>query len=473
MTPNERLWKLRTRPWLFGADRRDAEIAEIFQELVTAGDQRSMLSQVPQFITDISAEVRLATARALHQILSAVQPVEYLAFSERLEASLRWCDYPGTNEAWRTLQPSKLSEIAEDEETRASVFGFASFHRNGFVRHEAVRQLSRIHDGTELPFLLIRQNDWVAPVSADARIAVQERLTSEYLPHFLTNLPLVFHLLVYQRHDHSELVARIVGLLLQPDFDSLLVSAIQNPVRQVCREIIRIALELEGEHILRVVKHGLISADSTIRLWCLRRLPRSLAGNVLRETLSFHKHDRFMPVRREAMQIDANAFPESEVDVWTTGLLDSNSSLRELAQIRFAKLVGHSAASFYRNTLIENPNSVAALSGLGETGEKSDLPAIRAHVGSPQSKQRAAAANGLFRIGGDSVVPELVDILQDDSAAVVRTVRKLLERVPHLVAGERLLAVTTNDHRSHVRRASIQLLCEKGKWAGLTWLILD
>jgi hypothetical protein len=42
----------------------------------------------------------------------------------------------------------------------------ASFHPSGYVREEAIAHLAAVWDGTELPFLLIRVNDWVAPVRA-------------------------------------------------------------------------------------------------------------------------------------------------------------------------------------------------------------------------------------------------------------------------------------------------------------------
>ncbi|MBS0261995.1 MAG: HEAT repeat domain-containing protein [Planctomycetes bacterium] len=471
MTSGERLWMLRVRPSVFGVQRRDGEIAEIFRELVATGDQWSVMFQAPYFITDPSAEVRRATADALHQIFSAIPPVECLHFSERLQAGLRWWDDCGTNNAWKTLAPSKLAELAADPDTRVSVLGLISFHRNGFVRHEAVRQLSQIHDGTELPFLLVRQNDWVGVLSAEARVAVEQRLHRDYLPHFLAQLPLVLHLLSFQRHDHSETVARVVDRLLHPDFDVQLRAAIQNPNRQVRRLILRIGLQTKGEQLKRVVRHGLTSTDPTMRLSCLKRLPECHYGTDLREALAQHRIDRFMPIRREALLIEAHHFPEAAVEMWRSALLDSHRSLRELAQLQFAKLTGQSSAGHYRACLISNPNSIPALAGLGETGEASDLSAIRNSLKSPLPKQRSAAAIGLSRIGGPSAIPELLALFPDDSRAVVRTVLQLLEPSANQIPGAQLLAIVKLDHRNHVRRAALQLLFKQGKWASLPWLI--
>jgi hypothetical protein len=336
-TPTQRLWKLQARPLLFGGHRRDSEVVDIFHELAAACDRATIFTMAPYFLTDAVADVRKAAVEALHTILSTLQTFQILELSGHFEASSR-ADYWGTSEKWRNLQPSRLSEIASGEKTRVSVLGYASFHRNGFVRHEAARQLATIHDGTELPFLLIRQNDWVAPISADARDAVRERLTPEYLPHFVANLALVLHLLTFQRHDHSQIVQRIVELLLKPNADAIFANAVRSPIRRVRREIMRIALACESEHTLRVVQHGISSNDSAIRLWSARQLASCLAGDTLREALSTLKCDPFMPVRRAAMLIEADKFPEAAIAVWKAGLLDSNTSLRELSQIAFKKL---------------------------------------------------------------------------------------------------------------------------------------
>src|SRR5579872_1118675 len=96
--------------------------------------------------------------------------------------------------------------------TRSSMLGYASFHRNGYVRHEAIRLLAQIEDGSELPFLLIRQNDWVQPIAGEARTAVESRLTEAYLPNFVKNFALVVRLLGFSRHELAGEVRHVIEL---------------------------------------------------------------------------------------------------------------------------------------------------------------------------------------------------------------------------------------------------------------------
>ncbi|MFI5461079.1 MAG: hypothetical protein ACHRXM_37200 [Isosphaerales bacterium] len=148
------------------------------------------------------------------------------------------------SDAWEQLTPAGVRTLITEGSTRTSVLGLLSFHRNGYVRHEALRLLAQSHDGSELPYLLIRQNDWVESIRADARRAVQARLDEGYLPDFVGNLPLVVHLLAFRRHDHADLVRQVIGMLVQPEHDELLARAIRSQDRTVRRSVIRLALDL-------------------------------------------------------------------------------------------------------------------------------------------------------------------------------------------------------------------------------------
>ncbi len=183
----------------------------------------------------------------------------------------------------------------------------------------------RIRGGSELPFTLeSTRMIGVVPVGADAQLEVRERLTSDYLPHFVTNLPLRWSACSpFNAMTTSDIVRRIVDLLLQPQHDALLANALHSTNRRVRREIARIALGLDGEHLRRVVDHGLSSDDSAIRLWCSRTGPfLCLRGSSALEVSISSSSDPFMPVGREAMLVDADTFPEDQQeDVWKAGLL--------------------------------------------------------------------------------------------------------------------------------------------------------
>ena len=207
------------------------------------------------------------------------------------------------------LTPADVHGLITEEPTRTSVLGLLSFHRNGYVRHEAVRLLAQSHDASELPYLLIRQNDWVEPIRADARRAVQARLDEGHLSDFVTNLSLVIHLLAFQRQDHGDVVRRVIGMLVQPQHDKLLTRAIRSPAPMVRRGVVRLALDSEGEHRPRVVELALSSTDGVIRLWGSRHVRPCFSGKALEGILGSLRRDRIHASQERGADHPGRYFP--------------------------------------------------------------------------------------------------------------------------------------------------------------------
>lgn len=368
------------------------------------------------------------------------------------------------------LSPSEVPRLVRGA-NRPWALGLLSFHPNGYVRHAAVRLLALESDGSELRYLVIRQNDWVLPISRDARDAVQERLTDDYLPEFVRILPLVIRLLAFTRYEHVATVRKVVELLCRPEHAMLLAQALASPHRNTRREVLRVALDLPGEHRQRVIAAGLESDDSVIRLWCCRAVPATFAGDDRKSALAKLERDQFMPVRRQAFQTQAQLSPELAREIWTTGLLDANVTIRDLARFELNKLGPFAAPEFYRDAIAAEPPRVSALCGLGETGDRSDLPLIRSYLTAPRPALRRAAVRGLVRLGGESAVNDLVDRIADASPSVVREARKALHPLLHVVDANRLLQLARSDQPWHVQRSACMLIFELGRWKSMPWLI--
>ena len=323
----------------------------------------------------------------------------------------------------------------------------------------------------QLPYLLIRQNDWVEPIRADARRAIEARLDESHLPGFVTNLSLVIHLLAFQRQDNAELVRRVIAMLVKPQHDELLTTAIHSSDRTLRRGVVRLALDADGEHRTRVVERALSSPDGVIRLWAARHVRTCFSGKALEGILASLRRDRFMPVRREAMIIEADTSTDSGRAVWRRALLDEHASIRELARFHLGKLGEIDWPEIYRRALVEHPQSLTAISGLGETGDRSDLIAIRNCLESPLPSRRRAAVRAIVKVGGESALPGLLKHLQDDSPEVIRELRKNLETSPSSLDAEWLWRLAMDDHRNHVRETALRLINAMGKWSCLPWLI--
>lgn len=462
----QRLFDLMGRASWFSPRDRDAEIVRLLNQIADQGEPGAIVGAAGCLFSP-TVEVRTAASRAIHCLLGQSPPEQLLHLGDVLGGPYGWY----ISDGWKRLEPADLRAWIGEESTRTSVLGLLSFHHNGYVRQAAVRLLAQVHDGSELPYLLIRQNDWVEPIRADARGAVQARLNEAYVPHFVANLPLVIHLLAFRRSDHSDLVRRIVGMLVQPEHDVLLAQAIHSPGRAVRRSVVRLALEAEKEHRPRVVAHALASPDGVVRLWGSRHVGSCFSGELLEGVLHSLSRDGFMPVRREALIVRAATSRDSGRKLWHQALLDGHQSMRELARFHLAKLGEVDWAGVYRQALMEQPDSLAALAGLGETGDSSDLTAIRTYLKSPLPSRRRAAVIACAQLGGENFVADLFECLQDASPAVVREVRKRLGAFASSLDGERLCRVVMEDDRPDVRATALRLIDALGKWRSLPWLI--
>lgn len=425
-----RLFKVERAPlWWAKSDA----ISDLLQQIADKG-QTAAIRAMPGFLLSDSPKVRAMAGRAIAHLLSLVPAEDLLALDDLSEWTCRW------SLSGRRFEPATVRSLASDPTLRTPILGLVSFHRNGYVRHEAVRLLADARDGSELPYLLIRQNDWVEPISRDARTAVQERLVDENLVHFVKNMPLVVHLSAFKRRDHSAVVQRVVELLVRPRHRELLLSTLRSPNSKVRRWVARQTLDLVGEHQPFVVRLGVDSDDGVVRLWSCRLVRFQFASDEVKQILGKLKRDHFFrPVRSEAYWSEAQAFPDEAAEIWKEALFDSSYSIREMAQWQLAKMGKGDVAPLYREKFVRTPDSLPALIGLGGTGDQSDLPMIRRHLKAVLPKWRRAAVYGLAHIGGEAVTSELVECLRDDSRSVVREVRRRLEEPERVLDGKFLI----------------------------------
>ncbi|MGY2892840.1 hypothetical protein [Deinococcus sp. UYEF24] len=128
----------------------------------------------------------------LRDALSSPLPVTPLFTPERLR----------TEADWFIRHPSLLAVLAS--------------HPSGHVRELAVRLLAQVSTSLATGLLLVRLNDWVAPVRRRAEEALSARLSVADLHLLLPNLPLVLRLLQEVRAPNLELVLRVLALLDTP-----------------------------------------------------------------------------------------------------------------------------------------------------------------------------------------------------------------------------------------------------------------
>lgn len=402
--------------------------------LADAGDARSLTELLP-FLPPDAHRLGPDAASAATSVLERCSPLQLAWFDQWYRGGWltqtfgRFTSTAPPAPAWNDV---RLGSPAWAREFKG-VVALASFHRDGFVRERAVRLLTDFEDGFELPYLLIRTNDWVADVQAAALVAVSRRIARPYAPHWFRSLGLLDRLRATQRReaDLARLIRRVDALLLEVEVRPLLATALSKGELSVRRATLRLALSLSPRDGQTMLLASLHDDDPVIAITAaeavLRRAGSDDASALIDQTIG-HPLARVRSLAIEAAL--RHEVPEG-IAALRRGLFDDARSIREVVRYELSKREGAlDFASTYRQALRDRQghDRTVAFEGLAEVGTRDDLPLFFQFLHDPNARVRAAAIVGIARCDGSSHLDELTDALRDRSSVVRRAVIQYAKR---------------------------------------------
>lgn len=411
-----------------------------------------------------------AAANAVSALTAGLNPADlpWLDQLMRERSSYRW-SYPS---AWAGMKPDRVGLLQLFGEPSAAL-GMASFHFSGYVLEKALRQLGDTGDGTELPFLLLRLNDWVKPVRETAHRLLRARLHPGYAPFFVINILLVNRLRSVQREDQQSMVAAVEHLLASPESRIALETGLCSLDRQVRRACYDVALRTASTDERALIVRALSEQDPMVRLEAAGRIS-SIPDNEVQERLfAGAMLDRFAPIRRRTLEVLSQQFPD-KVQPWLErALMDPHSSVRGYAQFQLGGRAPFDLREFYRKALSEpEPSGLyAAIFGIGETGTLADASLVIPRVSHAASRIRGAALRALVHLKAEEFVDLFQERLSDHSPSVSREAKKRLSKALHLITGENLWKIFGVHPEMHVRRNSLFLVARLSKWESIGYLV--
>jgi HEAT repeat protein len=422
-------------------------------------------------LLDRDRDVSVSAAATVSKLIGLLSPAElpWLDLVMRERSPYRW-SYPS---AWAELQPDQLHLLQRFGRESIYALGMASLHFSGYVRNEALRKLTDAQDGTELPFLLLRLNDWVQEVRHTAHLLVRQRLMTKYAPFFVSHIALVNRLRLVRRRQQAEIIGAIERLLRSKDCQEAVEGGLRSPDGHVKRACYELAFESASFDQVPLIERALSEKDPTVRLCGAERISVLPDATSLDYLLSRARDDRFAPVRRKALQVFSERFPE-RARLWLEhALTDSHPSLRGYAQFQLGRGSDFDLRAFYRAVLgkSEPATLYAAISGVGETGISSDAILVVAHLSHQVPRMRRAVLRTLARLNAQEFVDLFVEGLLDHAPSVSREAMRGLTKVLHLVTGERLWRVFAAATEDHVRRNALFLVARLSKWESIGYLV--
>jgi hypothetical protein len=355
-------------------------------------------------------------ARAVKVLVDGATPEAVAAFDQWYRE--RTLSGP-PRRAWEEMRLGPLDAWVRNHHATVAI---ATCHHNGFVREKAVRALSEhCHDGTELPFLLVRLNDWVPQVRFVAASGVKGRLKPSYARDWVRSLGLLDRIQGGRRGDNQWLRAPVDALLRRDEHRAELEKGLRSGTPAVRRACVSIAVGTDNpEGLLRL---ALENPDPVTQSRAADELCKVLNREPLREFLGIMQRGNAR-TRCLALETRCERFPDEAKEALRAALLDRTPSVRELARFKWQKMnLGDvDFAAFYRDQLEKQQGDalVVALRGLAETGTVNDVATFLKYADDRRGRVREAAIIGLGRCDGQRQSDRLVTALNDPNLGVAK-----------------------------------------------------
>lgn len=391
------------------------------------GDSRKLASLpvLVELLFSGNTPVRMAAESAVASLFKHARPKDYPLVDSRLRAG---CS--ATSSWHKGLSARNLARLARDTRIPAEFLSLATMHRDGYVRQKATRLLANsITDGSELPFLILRTNDWVLQVRYEALRLIRERFRIGYACHFIRNYWLVKWLATSERIGCARFAHEIDDFLCKQCHTDLLFLEMNSEDSFVRRSSFALLVQAGHVAIEQIVDRAVLSVDEQIRLKATVWAIAQLRGDPLKHVLYGRMEDSFGPIRRRALEaIDFHFHSESK-QILIESLLDTHSVVRATARALIkSEEASFDFGGFYRDALTRarGEKLTACILGLGENGDREDSKRIIPYLDANFPRDRKAALSSLHNLDKEAAVPVLLGMLSDVHSGVSRVAVNLL-----------------------------------------------
>ena len=338
---------------------------------------------------------------------------------------------PVENLAWldcafrlRSFMPG-FAQSKFDPEAPFMVQCLMTFHSCGKQREKALRALGENNSGAELPFILLRLNDWVKPIQSLAKSLIRERMRKEfYAQYFLRDVFLVDRLKDCWRWLHEEILDDMYCFIAKGNPKGIL-NVIRNSNRHASFAAFNLYEKVFPEDSRSLVLASLKSPHSGLHLKCSSKI-HDLDDEYFKETLSFFLSSK-PPLRVAAIRSFCERFPEEKIKFLESMLMNPSAYVREVVVwILKKEHDGFDPAEYYRN-ISTAQRSISVVKAIGQFGDSSDslfLKNVLKKENSPKLKK--AALESLSILEDKDIKDILYSYIHVDGYS--KTVRKLLSK---------------------------------------------
>jgi hypothetical protein len=434
--------------------------------------KKNDLTKLPvafSFLLTSSDDLKMRTAEALHLCLSSLTNKELLLVDTlfRDGTSMDW------NYDWKSVSPMDLclSNMTDDE--KVSVLGLCTFHPNGYFREEALKVLSSFETGREIPFFLIRCNDWVAEVRSTAKSLFEERITIDYAENIVKSLPIVFKLRNSNRVDHSVLFDKVVKLLSQQEAVPFLHRATEsklNKIRYFSYKVMVYSNTFKRNTLVDYLKK---ETEPHSRLLLFNEIMNGISELEFNLYYSILKKDKYPKIRAEVLQKYYTLNPNQSIKELEKALFDKSGAIRWIARYLLKKQNITDFAPYYTKVIKHQCNESlrGALLGIGEVGNKEHVEMVLPLLKSAQVGIVKAAIRAISLLDASNNRDVFIKMLSHEHNGISKEARKSLQGTFYHDEIDEIYRIYKEGNTPHSRYNAAILLSSLSKWESIQYII--
>lgn len=434
--------------------------AGVLDEIVASGEIEAAFALLTLAVAG-TPHYREPLFAAADRLVRAATPSALVWLEQRARTLSEW-----RREGWawsRDVTPERARSLPPNP---ASAAGIASMHNVGYVREAAVEVLTASDDPLAVAFLLIRANDWVAPVRYAAARGIHAHLSRAGVARFVPYLELIDRLRRAGRTNLRPLGEAILGALATPDAAPALRAGCASTSRTVRRRCFELALSVRTFDLRPLVRAGLKDADAVVRVLTAKGAVQALEWVDLEPFIDEMLASTTPAARFSALEAIWKQRGAKSRETQERYARDPHPHVRGTARWFLKTIPGFDGRALYRKaagSVSEERELVGVVEGLGEIGAAEDAALVLPLLHHPHARVRTAAVHALGSIGSKEHREAIVAALSDSSARVCRAARRVLLRGAP-VDPERLAFAALRSRFPHERRASIELASAHDHW---------
>jgi HEAT repeat protein len=436
-------------------------------EKVLETSELSAIPEVYQLLLSKDEGTKLKSAKMLNSVMSTLNSSQLI----KVDKMFRARDSYSWKYNWSNKKPEKLFHPLMTEGETLTILGLSSFHPNGYFREKAIKKLSQMNTGFEIPYLLIRINDWVKEVRNISKENLIMYLRQENAVSFVASLPLVFRLKDCLRNEHDDIFNAIISMISNKESSSELINGLNSTdskVRLSCYKIILQARMLNNKSIINYL---IKEPYSYIRLFVLRIIQKTITIDEFNDISQLLLKDKLAQIRILTLETLYKVKPLESIDILEKSLFDESQAVRELSRYLLSKYKKYDFSFIYRNAVYKREAIYSSICGLGETGNISDAKIIAEFVSFDSHKIVRASLYALAKLDFEGYKEMFVFTLSDCRTGISKAAKRILQGQINSSDEKSIYGIFKESTYEHVKINTCVLLCTLSKWIVIRYIL--